>query len=199
MNHNRSLYEYKYLSHAKRRASVFIQLRHPCSFAFTKYIFANIYIIFFLIPFGIRKTLHIKCGKSEFLHIFTGLFKSRNVMVCILPRLLKNRQILKLSYCTFKNKQQSILQPSLGKVPLWRAAAKRDLRLSEYGAEVFPLTVEFEGHLHSGVPFPAVNVVKPGQLEWIMMISCHLTKTIGSCIIKKCVKLERGTSENFQS
>lgn len=153
----------------------------------------------FLLPFGIRKTLHIKCGKSEFLHIFTGLFKSKNVMVCILPRLLKNRQILKLSYCTFKNKQQSILQPSLGKVPLWRATAKRDLRLSEYGAEVFPLTVEFEGHLHSGVPFPAVNVVKHGQLEWIMMISYHLTKTIGSCIIKKCVKLERGTSENFQS
>lgn len=87
MNHSRSLYEY--LSHAKRRASVSIQLKLPCSFAFTKYIF--------LLPFGIREILHIKCGKSEFLLIFTGLFKSKNVMVCTLPRFLKNGQTLKLS------------------------------------------------------------------------------------------------------
>lgn len=151
----------------------------------------------FLIPFGIREFLHLKCGKSEFLHIFTGLFKSKNVMVCVLPRLLKKGQTLKRSYCTLKNKQQSILQPSLGEVPVWRATAKRDLRLSKYSVEVFPLTVEFEGHLPSGVPFPAVNVVKHGQPEWIMMTSCHLTTKTGSCIIKKCLKLERGTSENF--
>lgn len=65
----------------------------------------------FLLPFGIREILHIKCGKSEFLHNFTSLFKSKNIMVCILPRILKNRQTLKLSYCTLENKQQSILQP----------------------------------------------------------------------------------------
>lgn len=118
-------------------------------------------------------------------------------MVCVLPRLLKKGQTLKRSYCTLKNKQQSILQPSLGEVPVWRATAKRDLRLSKYSVEVFPLTVEFEGHLPSGVPFPAVNVVKHGQPEWIMMTSCHLTTKTGSCIIKKCLKLERGTSENF--
>lgn len=67
----------------------------------------------FLLPFGIREILHIKCGKSEFLHIFMGLFKRKNVMLCTLPRLLKNGQTLKLSYCTLKNKQQFILQPSL--------------------------------------------------------------------------------------
>lgn len=59
------------------------------------------------------------------------------------------------------------------------------------------MTVDFEGHLCSEVTFPAVNIVKHGQLEWIMMTSCHLATKIGSCIIKKCVKLGGGISENF--
>jgi len=51
--------------------------------------------------------LHIEHGKYIFLHIdtgniFTGLFKKQNVMIYILPRLLKKGQALKLCYCTLK-------------------------------------------------------------------------------------------------
>lgn len=89
MNHNRSFYEHKYLSHAKRRPL------SPSNWDFLVILHLS---NMFLLPFGIRKILHLKCGKSEFLHVFTGLFRTKNVMVCILPRLLKKKQTLKLSY-----------------------------------------------------------------------------------------------------
>lgn len=184
------LYEYKDLSHGKRRASISVQLRLPCTFAFyQRYVCYNLIL---------DRFLHIEYGKYPFLYIdigkiFTGLFKNQNVMVYILPRLLKKGQALKLRYCTLK-KYSAI---HLTAIPVWGATAKWDLRLAKYGVEVLFLTVDFEGYLHSGVPFPAVNVVKHRQLEWIMMTSCHLATKIGSCIIKKCVKLRGGTSENF--